>query len=140
VRVARPGARIVIAAWTPEGGNGQMFKTVASHLPPPPPDFRPPTLWGDERHVRGLFEPHGVELAFERSNVIFEGESPEAWLEYNERVLGPIVLARAALEAQGKYDALRADLLALYRDFNLNDDGSFKAEGEYLVTIAHKPA
>src|SRR5687768_9946457 len=32
VRVARPGARIVVAAWTPEGGNGQMFKTVASHL------------------------------------------------------------------------------------------------------------
>jgi SAM-dependent methyltransferase len=140
VRVARPGATIAVAAWTPEGGNGQMFKTVASHMPAPPPDFRPPTQWGEERHVRELFEPHGVDLGFERRNVVFEAESPEAWLQYNERVLGPFVLARAALEPQGKYQALHDDLLALYRRFNLNDDGSFRAEGEYLVTLARVPA
>ena len=48
-------------------------------------------------------------------NVVFEGESAETWLEYNERVLGPMVMARAALEPQGKWDALRADLAELYR-------------------------
>jgi SAM-dependent methyltransferase len=140
VRVARPGGLIAVAAWTPEGGNGQMFKTVASHMPTPPPEFEPPTLWGTERHVRALFAPHGVDLTFERANVVFEGESPEAWLEYNERVLGPMVLARAALEPQGKWEALHDDLLALYRDNNLNRDGSFRAEGEYLVTVARVPA
>jgi ubiquinone/menaquinone biosynthesis C-methylase UbiE len=139
IRVARPGGTVVVAAWTPEGGNGQMFKTVASHMPPPPPDFEPPTLWGTEEHVRDLFASHGVDLEFERTNVVFEGESPEAWLEYNERTLGPMVLARAALEPQGKWEALQQDLLQLYRSFNLNDDGSFKAEGEYLVTIARVP-
>ena len=51
-----------------------------------------------------------------------------------------MVLARAALEPQGKFDALHEDLLALYNRLNLNDDGSFKAEGEYLVTIARVPA
>jgi SAM-dependent methyltransferase len=140
VRVARPGATIVVAAWTPEGANGQMFKTVASHMPTPPPDFTPPTMWGDERYVRGLFEPHDVELRFERENVVFEAESPEAWLEYNERVLGPMVLARAGLEPQGKWDALHSDLLDLYRENNLASDGAFRAEGEYLVTIARVPA
>ena len=134
VRVARPGGTIAIAAWTPEGGNGQMFKTVAQHIPPPP-EVTPPTKWGTEEHVRELFAPHPVDLEFERANVEFEAESPEAWLEYNERVLGPMVLARAALEPQGKFDALHEDLLALYNRLNLNDDGSFKAEGEYLVTI-----
>ena len=140
VRVTRPGGTIAVAAWTPDGGNGQMFKTVASHMPAPPPDFRPPTLWGDEQHVRGLFEPHGVDLDFERRNVVFEAESPEAWLEYNERVLGPMVLARAGLEPQGKWDALHDDLLALYNRLNLNTDGTFRGEGEYLITVAHKPA
>ena len=76
--------------------------------------------------MRALLEPHGVDLSFERGNVVFEADSPEAWLEYNERVLGPMVLARAALEPQGKWDALHEDLLSLYRSFNLNDDGSSK--------------
>ena len=84
----RPGGTIAVAAWTPEGTNGQMFKTVASHMPPPPPELKPPTLWGNEEHMRELFEPHGVELEFERAQVDFEDESPEAWLEYSEREAG----------------------------------------------------
>ena len=55
VRVARPGARIVVAAWTPEGLNGRMFRTVGSYMPPPPPELKPPVMWGNEDHVRGLF-------------------------------------------------------------------------------------
>ena len=35
VRVCRPGGTIAVAAWTPEGGNGQMFKTVARTCPRP---------------------------------------------------------------------------------------------------------
>ena len=73
VRVTRPGGTIAVAAWTPEGGNGQMFKTVGSHMPPPPPDLKPPTLWGTEQHMRELFEPHGVELDFERGSVDLRG-------------------------------------------------------------------
>ena len=138
VRVARPGGTIAVAAWTPEGGNGQMFKVVASYMPPPPPDLKPATLWGTEHHMRDLFESHGVRLHFERDNVIFESGSPEEWLEYNERVLGPMVLAKAALEPQGKWDALRADLLNMYRDLNL-DNAGFRVKGEYLVTVGRVP-
>ena len=35
-RVCRPGGRIGLANWTPEGFVGQMFKTLGRHLPPPP--------------------------------------------------------------------------------------------------------
>jgi SAM-dependent methyltransferase len=140
VRVARPGGTIAVAAWTPEGANGQMFKTVSSHMPPPPPGLKPPTMWGNEDYVRDLFAPYGIELEFQRANVVFEAETPEAWLDYNERVLGPMVLARGALEPQGKWGALHEDLLNLYRRVNLNDDGSFRGEGEYLVTIARVSA
>jgi hypothetical protein len=51
-----------------------------------------------------------------------------------------MVLARAGLEPQGKWDALHSDLLDLYRENNLAADGAFRAEGEYLVTIARVPA
>ena len=140
VRVTKPGGVVGVAAWTPEGTNGLMFRTVASHMPPPAPELKPPALWGDEQHIRSLFEPHGVELEFERGKVDFEDESIEAWLAYGEEKLGPMVMARAALEPQGKWEALRSDLEALYQRENLNSDGSFRVTPEYLITIARKPA
>jgi len=33
-------ATIAVAAWTPEGLNGTMFRTVASYMTPPPPELR----------------------------------------------------------------------------------------------------
>jgi ubiquinone/menaquinone biosynthesis C-methylase UbiE len=139
-RVARPGATIVVTAWTPEGLNGQMFKTVASYMPTPPPELRPPSMWGVEDHVRSLFQATGAELAFERQMVTFEHESPEGWFEYNERVLGPTIMARTALEPQGKWDALREELVKLYVDGNEAEDGTFRARAEYLLTVARMPA
>jgi ubiquinone/menaquinone biosynthesis C-methylase UbiE len=139
-RVARPGATIVFTAWTPEGLNGQMFKTVGSYMPPPPPGLEPPVMWGNEDHVRSLFESTGAELTFERHMVTFEHESAVSWLEYNERVLGPTIMAKAALEPQGRWDALRDELVKLYTDGNEAEDGTFRARAEYLLTIARLPA
>src|SRR3954454_2013956 len=39
VRVCRSGGMIVASMWTPEGYYGEMFKTVARHMPAPPPGF-----------------------------------------------------------------------------------------------------
>jgi hypothetical protein len=139
-RVARAGARIVFTAWTPEGLNGRMFKTVGSYMPAPPPELKPPVMWGNEDHVRSLFTNSGAELAFERHMVTFEYESPEGWFEYNERVLGPTIMAKAALEPQGKWQALKDELIALYTDGNEADDGTFRARAEYLLTVARMPS
>jgi ubiquinone/menaquinone biosynthesis C-methylase UbiE len=139
-RVSRPGSRIVFTAWTPEGLNGRMFKTVGSYMPQPPPELKPPVMWGNEDHVHALFAATGAELTFERHMITFEHESPESWIEYNERVLGPTIMAKAALEPQGKWDGLRNELVALYTDGNEADDGTFRARAEYLLTVAHLPS
>lgn len=139
-RVAGPGATIVVTAWTPEGLNGRMFKTVGSYMPPPPPGLNSPMMWGSEDHVRGLFEATGAELEFERHMVTFEHESPASWLEYNERVLGPTIMAKAALEPQGRWEALREELVELYTEGNEAQDGTFRARAEYLLTVARMPA
>ena len=139
VRVARPGGRIAIAAWTPEGLNGQMFKTLAGHLPAPPPELQPPVLWGSETHVRELFPDPALELRFERPTLAVEWESVEVWIDHCEQKLGPTVLAKAALEPQGKWDAARADLVALYERYNEATDGSLNAPAEYLLTVIDVP-
>jgi hypothetical protein len=97
-------------------------------------------MWGEEQHVRGLFEGTGAELSFERRAVTFASDSPEAWLAEDERKLGPAVMAKAALEPQGCWQDLRRDMLALYEELNQARDGSFSAEAEYLVAVAELPA
>ena len=135
VRVTRAGGRIAVAAWTPEGLNGQMFKTIGAHMPPPPPELKPPVLWGDEDYVRNLFSDSRLELHFERHAVAVAWESLDGWVDHCEVNLGPTVLAKAALEPQGKWDAARADLVALYERHNQATDGSLDAPAEYLLSI-----
>jgi ubiquinone/menaquinone biosynthesis C-methylase UbiE len=140
VRVARAGARIGVAAWTPEGLNGQLFKTLGSHMPPPPPELKPPVLWGVESHVSELFSKMGARGECERRTVPVQGDSIDAWIDYCEEVLGPVVMAKAVLEPQGKWEAARADLTELFERFNEADDGTLRAPAEYLLTVADVPA
>jgi SAM-dependent methyltransferase len=139
VRVAGRGGRIVVAAWTPNGMVGRMFRASAPYMPAPPEGFVPPVMWGEEDHVRRLFENSDVELTFELRTVTFEGDSVEAWVEQDERILGPSVMAKAALEQQGRYDGLRRDIVDLYGEFNEAGDGGFRAPAEYLITVAQLP-
>jgi ubiquinone/menaquinone biosynthesis C-methylase UbiE len=51
IRVCRPGGRIAMANWTPQGHVGQMFKIIGKHVPPPPL-MASPVQWGDEATIR----------------------------------------------------------------------------------------
>ena len=139
-RVARPGGRVALTAWTPAGLNGQMFKTIGSYMPPPPPETGSPLRWGEEDYVGGLLGDGGAELSFERRTVTLTHDSPESWVAYNERVLGPTIMTKAALEPQGRWEECKAELIALYHEHNESSDGSFSASAEYLLTVAQMPA
>jgi SAM-dependent methyltransferase len=117
VRVCRPDGLFVLSTWAPAGMIGQLFDLIASYMPRPPDWAAPPSLWGDERHVRGLFAGLGVELSFERRVVSPKAESPEAYVTHYERYFGPTIMARAALEPQGRWDELRGEYVDLARSF-----------------------
>jgi SAM-dependent methyltransferase len=130
-RVLRPGGRLAIASWTPEGITGAFFRTMGRYLPAPPPPAEPPLLWGSESHVAELFEDTGVELGFER-RLAAETErfdSAEEAIEFASEKFGPMMMARQMTEAAGTWPALRAELLDLYgRD----------EPGEYLLATGRK--
>jgi SAM-dependent methyltransferase len=139
-RVVRPGGTVAFTAWTPDGLIGRTFRIISSFMPAPPPELKPPVSWGDEEHVRRLFADSGAELSFERLTVPFMHDSPESWLDYDERILGPAIMAKAALEPQGRYGELREQMIELYSELNEAEDGSFRAQAEYLLTVARIPA
>ena len=66
VRVTRPGGRIGLISWTPEGFIGQMFAAMKPYAPAPPPGAQPPPLWGSEDHVRALLGDRVEELTMTR--------------------------------------------------------------------------
>ncbi|NCT83288.1 MAG: methyltransferase domain-containing protein [Comamonadaceae bacterium] len=137
LRVVRPGGRIALANWTPEGFIGQLFKTVGRHVPPPA-GLRPPTLWGSEAHLTALFGPSAGGLHIERKHFNFRYRSAEHFLQVFAEFYGPTLKALAALEAEGRA-ALRHDILELARSFDVGGGRGLVVPGEYaevVVTVA----
>lgn len=131
VRVCRPGGRIVMANWTPEGHIGQMFKIISKHVPPPPL-MVPPVKWGDERTVRERLQDGTSSLSMTRRMYPMQYPfSPAEVVEFFFTYYGPTLRARAALDAAGQ-TALREDLEQLWTSNNQASDGSTYVAAEYL--------
>lgn len=139
VRVLRPAGRLGIAAWSPAGAVGLMFRTLARHMPAPPAWVRPPLSWGDPDHVRALFAPLGIEIDLAVETVPFRFDSSEEDTIAFAARFGPLVMARALLEPQGRWDALIQDLVAFSDEVSTQHADGFGYDAEYLVITARKP-
>lgn len=135
IRVCRPGGKIAMANWTPQAFAGQMFKTNAKHVPPPP-NIPSPVLWGDEETVKSRLTDGIAELNLTRRPIMFLYPFPPVdVVEYFRQFFGPTQFAFAALDANGQ-DALRNDLEQLWTEYNRATDGTTDVESEYLEVIA----
>ncbi|MGH9939494.1 MAG: class I SAM-dependent methyltransferase [Blastocatellia bacterium] len=134
LRVCRPSGRIAMANWTPAGFIGQMFKTTAAHVPPPP-DIPSPLLWGDEVTVRERLRSGVAEIRFTRRMISFRlPMTPEQTVDYFRAWYGPTLRAFAALGEDGQA-ALRRDLTRLWSEHNQATDGTTHVRAEYLEVI-----
>ena len=137
-RVCRPGGRIGLVTWTPEGQIGELFKIMGRYLPAPPDYASPPPLWGSEQHVRELFAGTGVELEFARGTNPWVFDSPEHYVVFMETHYGPTLKARERLTAEARWEECRGELLAMTERRNEATDGSLLMQAEYLVAVGHK--
>ncbi len=135
LRVCRPGGRIGLANWTPEGFIGQLFKTIGKYVPPAP-GLKPPSLWGTRAHLETLFGA-GAKVDAKSRHFAFRYKSPRHWLEIFRGYYGPVLKAFAAIDPPARA-ALEKDLLALLDRFNTATDGTLVAPGEYLEVIVTK--
>jgi hypothetical protein len=129
LRVCRPGGRIGLANWTPEGFVGRLFATIGRRVPPPP-GVRPPPLWGTRARLEELFGGVGTVSATP-SRHVFRYRSPAHRVEVFRTWYGPVLKAFAALDEAGR-EALEDDLPRHLARFNRADDGTLVAPGEYL--------
>lgn len=139
VRVLRPGGRLALSAWTPDSSVAEFMETATAHLPPPPPSAGSPMAWGEEAHAREAFAGTGVELSFERGQVVFDFPSPEAATEEYLTRFGPLVAARAMLEPEGRWQALADDVAAYYDRQPRTPEGGVTIPGDYVVIAGRLP-
>ena len=136
LRACRPGGRIGMTNWTPDGWIGQMFRVVGRHVPPPV-GLRPPTRWGTEEGVRELFGSGVTSLQARRKAFVWRFATPQHYLDLFRTFYGPTNRAFAALDAAGQ-DALGRDLIELVTQFNVAQSGPLLVPADYLEVVAVK--
>jgi ubiquinone/menaquinone biosynthesis C-methylase UbiE len=141
IRVCRPGGRIGLINWTPQGFIGNLFTTMKPYAPPPPPGAGPAPLWGDEDHVRALFGDRVTDLELRRREVLIDHcATPEEFREYWKRNYGPTIAAYAFTAADpDRVAALDRDFLAFLTEWNTaTEAGRTAYHAEYLLVTARK--
>lgn len=136
LRVTKPGGRIGMANWTPEGSVGQMFQTISKHAPLPP-GVESPLLWGTEDRVRGLFGDGVSDIRFERRISRQPFRSADHYIEFFRTYFGPTQTAYERAGPEGE-QALTDDLRSFLEGANTAGDRAMVLEAEYLQVLAAK--
>jgi len=137
VRVCRPGGKIGLANWTPEGFIGHLLKTVVKFVPPPA-GVKSPLMWGRREYLDEIFG-NGVTIAAESRHFTFRYKSPAHFLDIFRTYYGPTHKAFGAIEPAAQQQ-LQTDLLALIDKFNAARDGTLVVPSEYLEIVITKRA
>jgi len=136
VRVCRPGGRVGLLSWTPEGMIGGLFRTIGQFAPPPPAGAQPPPLWGGEAHLRELLGDR-VDLQRVEKGVLDVSafRAPHDYGEHFKAYYGPTIAARANAVKDGREAEFDAALDAFCDEWNSGTDTEARFEMEYLLTV-----
>jgi SAM-dependent methyltransferase len=134
VRVCRPGGRIALASWTPQGFVGGMLATVGRHVQPPAGAL-PPTRWGDEAAVAELLGADVTHVASVTANATQRFADAAAFVDRFLTYYGPTYAAAGRLSEDGR-SALRDDLVALAERFRRGTGRGLVMDWEFRVVTA----
>ena len=131
VRVVRPGGRIGLVSWTPDGFIGRMFAAMKPYAPAPPPGAQPPPLWGDESHVRGLLGDRVTDVKATREGLtVGRFASGAEFRDFFKATYGPTIAVYKSLADDPERAAELDARLAALGDEAIADG---RMQWEYLL-------
>jgi ubiquinone/menaquinone biosynthesis C-methylase UbiE len=133
VRVCKPGGKIGLANWTPDGFIGQLFKTIGKYMPPPA-GVKSPALWGTGARITEFFGAQASSIQLEQRDFVFRYRSAQHWLDVFKSYYGPLLKTFGALDPEAR-TALTDDLFALIKRFNRSGDMTMVVPSEYLEVV-----
>lgn len=135
LRVLKPGGRLAFATWPPEHLVGRGFLLSARYLPPPPGTPPSPVLWGNVDVVRERLGAAVRDLRFERGVMEVPALSPEHYVDWQMRKIGPCIRTQQALQKDpAKLEAYRRESTELIASYHVDN----VVRQDYLLTRALK--
>ena len=136
LRVLKPGGRLGLANWTPDGFIGRLFKVIGAYVPPPA-GVQSPALWGTEAHLAELFGAAAANICCERKYFNFRYRSAAHWVQVFRDFYGPTHKAFGALDAAGEA-ALERAIAALLDEMNVAGPAALVVPSAYLEVVVTK--
>jgi len=135
-RVCRPGGKISVLSWTPDGFYGQLLSTVRPFRPTLPAGAPHEVRWGNEEYVSDLFHDHVTDVRTQRGTLTVDRfGAPEECRDYFKNSYGPVINAyRNIADDAGQVAKLDRELDVLCGEYLI--DGVM--EWEYLIFTARK--
>ena len=129
-RVVRPGGRIGLANWTPEGGLGRMFAMMAPFQLAKPPSS--PFDWGREERVRELLGD-AFDLEIEEHESTLRTRDGEEYWQLFASSYGPTKTLAEALDDDRREEFHRAWVDFFEQEYR--DGGEIVHTREYLLVL-----
>ena len=136
LRVCRPGGRIGMVCWTPDGYVAELFAALGRQLPAPA-DVEPPGTCGTKERLRELFGPQ-VAITAPRRSFLWRFPSAEHQVAYFASFHDPTSRALQALSPD-RDDVLKDELLRVAGRFDVSDDDTLVLRLDYLEAVVRKP-
>lgn len=137
IRVTRPGGRIAMANWVPDGFIGRMLR-MHVEMVPPPAGVPSVLLWGDPEVARERLRAGTKGVATTRRTLVFEYPyRPAGVAELFRMFYGPTVRVFEALNADQRAD-LGERLAALWAENAEYKNGVTRVPAEYLEVVARR--
>jgi len=133
IRVCRPGGRIGMGNWTPDGFWGQTFALVGRYRPPAK-GVRPPPEWGTGKRLAELFDIPVSGLKITRRSALFRYRDNRHWIEVFSTWFGPIMRVLEALDENGRGEFL-LELDEILSRFNRSGDETLMVSADYLEVV-----
>ena len=133
-RVCRPGGKIAMANWTPEGMLGKLFRILARYSPQGT-NVDLPVSWGDEAVLKERLGAYVSDLRIKREVVRFRSLSPAHWVEFMKTYFGPAIRAFEYSSSEAR-EALEQEMMELMQEHNRASNGTALGESEYLDIVA----
>lgn len=133
-RVCRPGGKIAMANWTPEGMLGKLFRILARYAPAGT-QMDLPVFWGDESVIKERLDIYVMDLMIRHRLVRFRSPSSDEWVEFMKTNFGPAILALRGATPESQAD-LTKEMRELIQEHNRSPNSTVLSESEYIEVVA----
>ncbi|MDF3066841.1 MAG: UbiE/COQ5 methyltransferase [Polyangiaceae bacterium] len=135
-RVVKPGGRVVLSTWKPDGNVAAMFGVMKPFMATPPQPAPSPFAWGKEERIQELLGG-GFDLSFEEgTNRYRYGSGEQAWQLWLHHY-GPSKALAASLD-EPRREQFRKAMIEWHETFS--SPLGYEQPRTYLITRAIRKA